>query len=750
MSANNLKEISIVFPNQNRATAIFPTAQSKMEEVVAALALNPYSAAILVIGGADGLAEKAIPRLKQMFGRGIARAAVEAKAVIIDGGTQAGVMAMMGEGVESRGYKSQLVGVAPAALVSYPGGPTEGTPLEPNHSHFVLAEGNTWGSETGTMFNLLKVLVADKVPAVAILAGGGDNTLKEVLSVVRQNLPLIVVEGSGGLADQIAAAWAQRATQPDNPDPVMAEIIADGDIHLHRLDNPVKGIERLIVRELGGDNVLLQAWETFADYDLNANFQQRRFNWLQLAILAMGLLATALAIIKQVRWAKTPDDPQPIEYRLLKHTLILIPVAMTILVTAAGRFKQGNKWLLLRAGAESIKREIYRYRSRAMYYKENPEQQLSQKVEDITRRTMRTDVNATALRRYDKDKGFPPYMYAAQGGDDGFSYLTPDRYIQVRLGDQVNYFQKRTLRLEKQIKLLYWLTFIVGGVGTYLAAIDLAVWVALTTATVAAIGTYLAYKQTENTLTKYNQAATDLTNVKAWWIALPAEEQSKQDNIDLLVEHTEQVLQSELDGWVQQMQNALDALRKDQEDKVSPKVSGITPDAGPTAGGKAVTISGINFLNGATVKLGGTDATGVTVMNSTTITAATPAHAAGVVDVVVTNPDTLSATLRDGFTYKDPTPGPPPPPPPPPAPPDHQGGNGGGQGDDKPGPDANPPAQPAADKPPAGGAGDATSQAGPDAASGQSPDEAGDAEPDDQTDVDTGTDQPANQEGTGK
>jgi len=569
MSANPIKKTTIVFPNQNSASAVSSPAQSKAEEIVKGLELRPYTAVILILGGADDIDEAAIPRLKQMFGRGIARAAVEANAVIVDGGTQAGVMAMMGEGVAGRGYKSQLIGVAPAGLVSYPGGPTEGTPLEPNHSHFVLVDGNTWGSETSTMFNLVSLLITDKTPGVAILAGGGKNAAKEVLKAVRQNLSLIVVEKSGGLADQIAETWKKRATSPDHPDPEMAEIIADGDIHLHLLDNPVKGIERMIIRELGGDNVLIQAWETFADYDLNANIQQKRFDRLQLAILGFGLLATALAIIKEVYpWtAPTPPDPWPLGYRILQRTLIVIPIVVTILVTAASRFKQGNKWLLLRAGAESIKREIYRYRSRAMDYKENPEQQLSQKVEDITRRTMRTDVNSMALRRYDKDKGFPPYMYATQGGDDGFSYLTPDRYIQVRLGDQVNYFRKRTLRYERQLKALYWLTFIIGGVGTYMAAIDKAVWVALTTAVVAAIGTFLAYKQTESTLTKYNQAATDLANVKAWWISLPAEDQSKQENIDSLVEHTEQVLQSELDGWVQQMQNALAELRKDQETK---------------------------------------------------------------------------------------------------------------------------------------------------------------------------------------
>src|SRR6185436_12254133 len=83
----------------------------------------------------------------------------------------------------------------------------------------------------------------------------------------------------------------------------------------------------------------------------------------------------------------------------------------------------------------------------------------------------------------------------------------------------------------------------------------------------------------------------------------------------------------------------------------APTVSAITPNSGTTAGGTAVTITGTGFLAGATVKLGGTSATGVTVVNSTSITATTAAHAAGAVSVVVTNTDAQSGTLTNGFTY---------------------------------------------------------------------------------------------------
>jgi hypothetical protein len=83
----------------------------------------------------------------------------------------------------------------------------------------------------------------------------------------------------------------------------------------------------------------------------------------------------------------------------------------------------------------------------------------------------------------------------------------------------------------------------------------------------------------------------------------------------------------------------------------APTVSSITPGSGTATGGTAVTIAGTGFLAGATVSFGGTSATGVTVVNSTSITATTPAHAAGTVSVVVTNTDQQGGTLATGYTY---------------------------------------------------------------------------------------------------
>ena len=63
----------------------------------------------------------------------------------------------------------------------------------------------------------------------------------------------------------------------------------------------------------------------------------------------------------------------------------------------------------------------------------------------------------------------------------------------------------------------------------------------------------------------------------------------------------------------------------------------ITPSTGGDAGGTTVTITGSNFVAGATtVSFGGAAATSVNVVNPGQLTAVSPAVNPGVVDVTVT------------------------------------------------------------------------------------------------------------------
>ncbi len=82
-----------------------------------------------------------------------------------------------------------------------------------------------------------------------------------------------------------------------------------------------------------------------------------------------------------------------------------------------------------------------------------------------------------------------------------------------------------------------------------------------------------------------------------------------------------------------------------------PVVTGVAPTSGSTNGGTSITVTGTGFVSGAHVTVGGTAATSIAVGSATTLTFVSPPHAAGAVDVIVTNSDGQATTFTNGFTY---------------------------------------------------------------------------------------------------
>jgi hypothetical protein len=90
----------------------------------------------------------------------------------------------------------------------------------------------------------------------------------------------------------------------------------------------------------------------------------------------------------------------------------------------------------------------------------------------------------------------------------------------------------------------------------------------------------------------------------------------------------------------------------------TPTVTSVAPLSGLTTGGNAVTVTGTNFVAGATVTFGtGGNAvlgTGVALVNSTAITVIAPPHATGAVRVTVTNPGPQTGFKDNAYFYTPP------------------------------------------------------------------------------------------------
>ena len=82
----------------------------------------------------------------------------------------------------------------------------------------------------------------------------------------------------------------------------------------------------------------------------------------------------------------------------------------------------------------------------------------------------------------------------------------------------------------------------------------------------------------------------------------------------------------------------------------APFIASVAPGQGTIVGGTPITISGAYFTGATSVTIGGEPATNMVVVSSTTITAVTPAHAAGSVSITITTPS-RTTTFQNAFVY---------------------------------------------------------------------------------------------------
>jgi hypothetical protein len=246
-----MRRNTITFDNGNHAVVVTAGLDADAQTILKTLNVAQPNALLMVFGGAKGLEDSRKARLAELFTSAVAPTAAELGVLVIDGGTQSGVMAMMGEALARDGRESQLLGIAPAGKVTYPGGPShanigDGAPLEPNHSHFVLVESDEWGSETGTMFKLAETL---NVAVATMLINGGHIAESEALRSVRNGWPLLVVEGSGRFADELSVAVRDSQVAKSVE---VSEIVRSGRVALFHVDDPAEKLRNELRQLLHG------------------------------------------------------------------------------------------------------------------------------------------------------------------------------------------------------------------------------------------------------------------------------------------------------------------------------------------------------------------------------------------------------------------------------------------------------------------------------------------------------------------
>jgi hypothetical protein len=199
--------LQIDFPGGAMAVAVDLSNAADLYSAVGTLGLQLPRPTVVVVGGAGGLDEADLDRLRPLFASGIVPVLERHGGAVVDGGTLSGVMRLCGETRASLGASFPLVGVVAAGTVKVPGrpAPPDGAELEPHHSHFVIVPGDEWGAEAPWISETATILAGGS-PSVTVLINGGQIAYDDVARSVQAGRRVVVVAGSGRTADAIAGA----------------------------------------------------------------------------------------------------------------------------------------------------------------------------------------------------------------------------------------------------------------------------------------------------------------------------------------------------------------------------------------------------------------------------------------------------------------------------------------------------------------------------------------------------------------
>ncbi|RMF80801.1 MAG: hypothetical protein D6737_06885 [Chloroflexi bacterium] len=210
-----------------------------------ALGFKQPMPALIIMGGAMDMEERDRLATGSIFEIGLAKFAEQNQIAIVDGGTDSGVMKMIGMARRELRYHFPLVGVVPHRAIAYPGynNPGSMANLDSGHSHFVLVDGNEFGDESTMMAHIAHALTGyGQKPVVGLIINGGPITRVEVHQLSTSpglKMPLLVLAGSGRFADELVEAIQ---TGNANGEQDLAEIIEQGDVHIVSLKAGPEGL----------------------------------------------------------------------------------------------------------------------------------------------------------------------------------------------------------------------------------------------------------------------------------------------------------------------------------------------------------------------------------------------------------------------------------------------------------------------------------------------------------------------------
>jgi uncharacterized membrane protein HdeD (DUF308 family) len=311
------------------------------------------------------------------------------------------------------------------------------------------------------------------------------------------------------------------------------------------------------------------AWTRYAHFDAVANEKNKSHMQFRRWIAALGVLATLFAILTQIMTTSSVEFfGKSVLALVLKMFFIATPIVASGLAAFTNWFFGKGDWLVMRAGAEEILKEMFVFRT---VLQKSPDRRawLEKRLTDIQRNVYRGLGGEMILKPYNGP--IPPYDDPDDPTDDaGFSDLTGDQYFAFRVETQLAWHMKKVNKLQTERVRLQIYIILFGALGAILAAFGglFGLWVAFTASIVAALVGWQELRNLDAIIKNYSKVQLELLVIYDHWNNLTPAERTDSEFYNM-VRSTEDLLWSQNAEYIKSMQEALKSIDQEEAELVN-------------------------------------------------------------------------------------------------------------------------------------------------------------------------------------
>ena len=441
-------------------------------------------------------------------------------------------------------------------------------------------------------------------PCLVGVASGGFGVLEQMaeLSTDKHSVRLIVLHGSGRLADLWAEVWPRRGEEtfdptvaslrlqkaacfPPNVNHVecMRQVLNNGEVIMHPITNQSSTLERLCIGLMLGDKLLQLAKAQQAAYTA----ARHRYNMPRLilrnASIGLGLVSTIVAIsvpdggsygiaedgtIGEGGEGVSMDNvaSQPLWVRAVYYASIILPAVMLVVDQIEAYLGTSKALNACERAAGLVESQTFRYKTKAgIYSDKNLAEMAGHQATDFA--TARQLLLAKKLNAIQLEVAASDAQVDIKAGTETMSGAMMEHVLLMKhaakgtaAADELDGDEYLKLRVEPMViastrascMLLFWslvgriFLFVASAVGSVFATIGWSRYVAISVAFSTSVSRWLAATRVEERRTAHMKAASELNCAKLKWEALPGEQRTTQRVLDQLVCEAERFLESTL------------------------------------------------------------------------------------------------------------------------------------------------------------------------------------------------------------